>query len=308
MKQKETNRFNELYQRHLRLLKLQGKSKKTIDAYSRAVRRISEHFDCCPDQLTLEQRENYFSELVDSHSWSTVKVDRNGLQFFWKHVLKRDWQWIKIIKAPEVRSLPDILTVADVEQLIGATRKLRYRVFLLATYSMGLRLSETLALQVGDIDGQRKQIHIRRGKGHNSSPRKWVVDCTHVGKGLPALKYLSRYLYRGVIGENNIVANQDGNVTFKYVQSLTGKTRYRTVKGEDFLWLVLQHVLPKNFRRVRDYGFLHGNAKKLLSLVQMVLHVLINACAPRPRPVFKCPKCQAPMKIIAFKRPAWASG
>jgi integrase len=166
MNQEETNRFNELYQRHLRLLKLQGKSQKTIDAYSRAVRRIREHFDCCPDQLTLEQREEYFSELVESHSWSTVKVDRNGLQFFWKHVLKRDWQWIKIIKVPKVRSLPDILTVAEIEQLIGATCKLRYRVFLLATYSMGLRLSETLALQVGDIDGQRKQIHVRRGKGN----------------------------------------------------------------------------------------------------------------------------------------------
>ncbi len=31
---------------------------------------------------------------------------------------------------------------------------------------MGLRLSESLALQVGDIDGKRKQVHIRRGKGH----------------------------------------------------------------------------------------------------------------------------------------------
>jgi integrase/recombinase XerD len=50
--------------------------------------------------------------------------------------------------------------------MIGATHKLRYRVFLLATYSMGLRLSETLALQVGDIDGKRKAVHIRRGKGH----------------------------------------------------------------------------------------------------------------------------------------------
>ena len=124
----------------------------------------------------------------------------------------------------------------------------------------------------------------------------------------PNLKYLSRYLYRGVIGENNIVSNQNGNVTFKYVHSRTGETRYRTVKGEDFLWLVLQHVLPKGFRRVRDYGFLHGNAKKLLSLVQMLLKVLIESCASRPRPVFKCPKCQAPMKIIAFKRAAWASG
>jgi hypothetical protein len=61
MDQAETNRFNELYQRHVRLLKLQGKSQKTIDAYARAVRRISKHFDCCPDQLTLEQREEHFS-------------------------------------------------------------------------------------------------------------------------------------------------------------------------------------------------------------------------------------------------------
>jgi len=137
---------------------------------------------------------------------------------------------------------------------------------------------------------------------------KWVVDCAHVGKGITALKYLSCYLYRGVISEKNIVSNQNGHVTFKYVNSRTGKTNYRTVKGEDFLWLVLQHVLPKGFRRVRDYGFLHGNAKKLLSLVQMVLQVLIESCAPRSRPIFKCPKCQAPMKIIAFSRPAWASG
>jgi integrase/recombinase XerD len=62
--------------------------------------------------------------------------------------------------------LPDILTIDEVEQLIGATRKLRYRVFLLATYSMGLRLGESLSLQVGDIDGKRKQVHVRRGKGH----------------------------------------------------------------------------------------------------------------------------------------------
>jgi len=166
MDQAETNRFNELYQRHLRMLKLQGKSQKTIDAYARAVRRITEYFDCCPDQLSLEQREQYFADLVESHSWSTVKVDRNGLQFFWKHVLKQDWQWVDIVKVPKVQSLPDILTTTEVQQLINATRNMRYRVFLLATYSMGLRLSETLALQTGDIDGQRKQVHIRRGKGH----------------------------------------------------------------------------------------------------------------------------------------------
>lgn len=166
MKQAEVNRFNKLYERHLMLLKLQGKSQKTIEAYSRSVRRLRDHFDCCPDQLTPEQLEIYFGELVDSHSWSTVKVDRNGLQFFWRHVLKRDWQWINIVKPPKIHTIPDILTPAEIEQLIGRTRKLRYRVFLLTTYSMGLRLEEALSLQVGDIDAGRKRVHIRRGKGH----------------------------------------------------------------------------------------------------------------------------------------------
>ena len=162
----EVNRFNELYQRHLRLLKLQGKSQKTIEAYSRAIRRVSEHFDCCPDQLTQQQLEIYFAGLVDSHSWSTVKVDRNGLQFYWRYVLKLDWQWVNIIKPPKIHTIPDILTPVEIEQLIGATRKLRYRVFLLTTYSMGLRLGESLSLQVGDIDAGCNRVHIRRGKGH----------------------------------------------------------------------------------------------------------------------------------------------
>jgi len=162
----EVKRFNKLYQRHLRLLKLQGKSQKTIDAYSRAVRRIRDHFDCCPDQLTLDQLETYFGELVETHSWSTVKIDRNGLQFFWRHTLGRDWEWFKIIKPPKIKTLPDILTPAEIETIIGKTRKLRYRVFLLTTYSMGLRLEEALSIQVRDIDAGMKRVHIRRGKGH----------------------------------------------------------------------------------------------------------------------------------------------
>jgi len=139
-------------------------------------------------------------------------------------------------------------------------------------------------------------------------PKKWVVDCKYVGKGLSALKYLSRYLYRGVISERNIISNQNGQVTLKYIESRSKKTRYRTLNGEDFLQLIMQHVLPKGFRRVRDYGFLHGNAKKLLFAVQLVLRVVIEEIKQRTRPVFKCPCCQSPMLVIKFRRPAWESG
>ncbi len=133
-------------------------------------------------------------------------------------------------------------------------------------------------------------------------PPKWVVDCEHVGKGITALKYLSRYLYRGVISEKNIISNQNGQVTFKYIESKTGNTRYRTLEGEDFLHLIMQHVLPKGLRRVRDYGFLHGNAKKMLSLVQLVLHVVVKGIELRPRPVFRCPCCKSPMVILRFRQ------
>jgi integrase len=166
MTKSEQKRFDELYRMHLRALRLQGMSDKTIDAYSRAVRRISAWFDCCPDRLEPEQLAEYFSELLESHSWSTVKHARCGLQFFYKHVLDRDWQWVEMIRPPKIRSLPDILSVAEIERLIAAARKLRYRVFVLTTYSMGLRLGEALALEVGDIDADRHQVHIRRGKGH----------------------------------------------------------------------------------------------------------------------------------------------
>ena len=139
-------------------------------------------------------------------------------------------------------------------------------------------------------------------------PKRWVVDCTHVGRGQPALEYLSRYLYRGVISEKAILADRDGQVTFRYIESSSGKTCTRTLKGEDFLWLVLQHVLPRGLRRVRDYGFLHGNAKRALALVQWVLRVAIAPRAPRPRPAFKCPRCQSPMCLVGLLRPAWRFG
>ncbi len=134
-------------------------------------------------------------------------------------------------------------------------------------------------------------------------PKEWVADVRHVGKGLPALKYLSRYLYRGVISEKNIVSNRHGMVTFKYINSTTKKTETRTLTGEAFLHLILQHVLPRGFRRVRDYGFLHANAKKLLALVQLILFVFLKEVLPRSRPVFKCPRCQSPMVIKRIRRP-----
>ena len=102
-------------------------------------------------------------------------------------------------------------------------------------------------------------------------PRKWVVDCKSVGSGRTALIYLGRYLYRGVIAEKDIVAVDGGRVRFGYCNAKTGRMEIRTVSGAPFLWLVVQHVLPKGFRRARNFGFLHPNCKRLIALRHVLL-------------------------------------
>ena len=91
-------------------------------------------------------------------------------------------------------------------------------------------------------------------------------------------------------------------VTFSYIDSESGETRYRKLKGEDFLQLIVQHVLPRGFRRIRDYGFLHANAKRLRFLLQLILRVRIMPIHPRPRPAFKCSCCKSDMIVRAFRR------
>nr|WP_087026575.1 transposase [Thaumasiovibrio subtropicus] len=94
-------------------------------------------------------------------------------------------------------------------------------------------------------------------------PSHWVVDCRHVGRGLPALQYLSRYLYRGVLPDKDIIDISDNTVTFRYTDSQTRQPTTRTLPTLEFLWLIVQHVLPKGLQRVRDYGLLHGSGRQL---------------------------------------------
>ena len=131
-------------------------------------------------------------------------------------------------------------------------------------------------------------------------PDKWVVDCKSVGSGDKALVYLGRYLYRGVIQEKDIVACEDGKVTYRYRDNKTKKLIYNTITGAEFLWLVIQHVLPKGFRRARNFGFLHPNSKRLIQLLQRLFNLDPNRGLSwtRERPQLVCSCCGASMSII----------
>jgi hypothetical protein len=137
--------FDQRYQTHLKHLKLKGLQPKTIDAYSRAIRHMGDYFDYSIDNLSSAQLTDYFSDLVDSHSWSAVKHDLYGFKFYTQHLLGKPWVMPNFIKPPKTQRLPDIVTVEQAQALFLATRTLSYKVFYFTLYSMGLRLSEGLA-------------------------------------------------------------------------------------------------------------------------------------------------------------------
>lgn len=166
MKASNGKGFDRNYALHLQHLKLKCLPPKTIEAYSRAIRRIGERFDGRIDQLTEQQLTDYFTELVASHSWSTVKLDLYGLKFYSAHVLRKPWVAPGLIKPPKTPRLPDIVTVAEAKKLFAATRVVSYRVFFFTLYSLGRRLGEGLRLQVGDIEAARRRVHLRDAKGN----------------------------------------------------------------------------------------------------------------------------------------------
>ena len=142
-------------------------------------------------------------------------------------------------------------------------------------------------------------------------PERWVVDCKSVGNGHKALVYLGRYLYRGVIQERDIVRCAHGQVTFRYRDSATGRNAFRTLSGAAFLWLVLRHVLPRGFRRSRNFGLLHPNCRHQQRLNLLRLRMQQHPGAPTSassepaqapalseRPKLQCRCCGALMVIV----------
>ena len=161
-----TPQFRDQYSKHCKHLRLKGLQPKTIDAYTRAMRRIGTYFDGNVENLSEDQLLEYFSALIEVRSWSAVKLDLYGLKFFYEHVLHKPWTEISLIKPPRPTRIPDIVTREEAQTLFRSTHQLSYRVFFFTLYSLGLRLGEGLRLTTADIDAVRKRVHIRNAKGN----------------------------------------------------------------------------------------------------------------------------------------------
>lgn len=156
-----------LRQKMIEDLQLRGLAARTQESYVQAVSQLAAHYHKSPDRISEEELRQYFLFLknVKRVSRSTHTLALCGIKFFYEHTLKREWHTLDFARPAKAQKLPVVLSMQEVGQILSCVHYTRYRACLTTIYACGLRLLEGVALQVKDIDGQRKMVHVRQGKG-----------------------------------------------------------------------------------------------------------------------------------------------
>jgi site-specific recombinase XerD len=139
---------------------------KTQTHYLRAVRGLAQYLGRSPDTATVEDLRRYQLHLVDAGT-SPISLNAaiTGLKFFFEVTLRQPERMagMKPVRVP--RNPPVVLSPEEVARLIEAAGNLKHQTALAVAYGAGLRVSEVVALKVGDIDSQRMTLRVERGKG-----------------------------------------------------------------------------------------------------------------------------------------------
>lgn len=155
-----------LRQRLIDDLRVRRYSHRTIEAYVAGVAKFAKHFGQSPDQLGVEQVRDFQLHLLQQKaSWSQFNQIVCALRFFYGTTLGRTDAVPFIPFGKKHRSIPSVLSSEEVARVLDAARPGRERVLLQTAYACGLRISELVQLQVGDIDSARMVIIVRQGKG-----------------------------------------------------------------------------------------------------------------------------------------------
>ena len=153
------------------LLAIRQYSRKTIKAYTMAIRNVNEYMKATEkiliSQASKEQLHKYFMHLTEERkvSVSTVRIARFAIEYYRSEVVCEPVTLDFAYGLRKKEHLPTIFSKWEIAKILNATNNLKHKLVLSLLYSAGLRLNEVIHLKVKDIDLQRKTIFVREGKG-----------------------------------------------------------------------------------------------------------------------------------------------
>jgi integrase len=155
-----------LRRRFVEDLTLRNYSPRTIERYVALVARFAAHFGRSPEELGVEELRVFQLHLLEKRvSWSHFNQAVSALRLLYRLTLGKPDLVAKMPYGKRPKTIPCVLSTDEIVRLLAAARPGRDRILLQTAYALGLRLDELIHLQVGDIDGDRHVVHVRRGKG-----------------------------------------------------------------------------------------------------------------------------------------------
>jgi integrase/recombinase XerD len=160
-----STRADELSRRFQEELRLRGYSPRTQRAYERHVR---DFLESAVSSASLESAiRDFLVRRTERDGVSRAYHDQlvSALRLFCGSVLRKPLEDLPLVRPRRERRLPTVLSREDVLRLLHGIQNPKHRAILTIAYSAGLRVSEVVHLRPGDLDRERKLIHVRRGKG-----------------------------------------------------------------------------------------------------------------------------------------------
>lgn len=156
-----------LRKRMIEDLQLKGYALATQARYVMAVQQLACHYRKSPAQMNEQELRDYFLHLtrVERCARGSLKIAVAAIRFCFTTTLQRPWPVLGLLRSFKEERLPVVLSRSEVRELLSSVRAPLYRACLSTIYACGLRISEGAAVQVGDVDGQRKLLRVR-GKGN----------------------------------------------------------------------------------------------------------------------------------------------
>lgn len=149
-------------------LRLRNFQPSTVTMYTRTLEiflhYVDTHFK--DEELSQDHAQHYLLMRLDQgKAWSTINADYSALRKYYKILRDYEWSLKKLPRPKKDKKLPAILSKEEVAHLIESAPTLKHQVFLTFLYATGVRLSEAANVKIEDIDSDRMQIRIHRGKG-----------------------------------------------------------------------------------------------------------------------------------------------
>jgi len=161
------NRITPITKRMSEDMLLRNMSSRTIDSYTYHVDRFAKHFGRLPEDMGPDEIREFqlWMIQVKKSSWSQFNQAVCGLRFLYSITLSRPWTVQSIPYGKRPKTLPTVLGQEEVHRLIQCTTNPKHRAVIITLYAAGLRLTEATSLTVRQIDSQRMQLKVIRGKG-----------------------------------------------------------------------------------------------------------------------------------------------